>query len=789
VDFDRLKIRLRGPLRWGMELARIPPSVRPHLQDRLVRSVTSRAKSFARGGRMWAGTEVYWPQPGVADVGILEVAAPGPGEVLIQTDFTAVSPGTERAFLNFVPGVVAKFPLRPGYSGAGTVVQVGRGVTHVGPGARVACTETVPHASLAVVRAERVFPIPAAASAADAAFLQLAIIAQYGLRRGRVGRGERVVVVGAGLIAQLAARIARAWGAKGVAVVASSSAKRSISLASGADQFVDLGRDPGALDRLRADVVVEVTGSPDALEAAARAAAPEGRIVLLGSTRGLNRGVDFDALLRDRELSLVGAHISTLTDDRPTPEDTTYREEAHEALGLLVGGRLRIDSLITDVVNPLDAAVFYRRLCRGDHDIVGALLDWGKLDDERRCRRSFALLPPRDMLRKGRAYDQDEGPPSLLTTPPRWLVEGLDALPSGGGVLRFGLIGCGGMGARHAAAIRSAPNTELVATMDADGNLARDLAAGAFHTSRLEELLARPDVDAVLIATPNHVHDVVGIQAARAGKHVVMEKPMAQNLVRAESLLAACRASDVALSVGYCFRYAPEVRAARRIVERGLLGRLLSVQLTCYFDKPPAYYGSGRTGRTHSDWRSSREKSGGGVMIMNMSHQLDQIRFILGQDVMRVTSAVAGTLDCPQGVEVEDAIAAQVEFPGGAVGSLFGTCFARGLGNQVEIRILGEAGSLILDPPARFFTLHGGEGVSAGRWYGFGPMPKVDVHATYLAWFAAAVLEGRRPEIAGEDGLAVQAWMDAIYEAADTGRSTLVSLPAEPQMAASAAER
>jgi predicted dehydrogenase len=208
------------------------------------------------------------------------------------------------------------------------------------------------------------------------------------------------------------------------------------------------------------------------------------------------------------------------------------------------------------------------------------------------------------------------------------------------------------------------------------------------------------------------------------------------------------------------------------------------VQLTCYFDKVPAYYGSGRTGRTHSDWRASREKSGGGVMIMNMSHQLDQIRYVLGEDITRVVSALAPTIDSPQGVEVEDAISASVEFGGGAVGSFYGTCFARGLGNQIEIRILGDAGSLILDPPARFLTLRGGDGIVPGRWYAFGPLPKVDVHATYLAWFADAVLEARPPEITGEDGRAVQAWMEAIYDAARTGRATTVAATPEGGSAA-----
>jgi predicted dehydrogenase len=313
--------------------------------------------------------------------------------------------------------------------------------------------------------------------------------------------------------------------------------------------------------------------------------------------------------------------------------------------------------------------------------------------------------------------------------------------------------------------------------MDPEAALARELAGDAFSTTSLEELLARRDVDAVLVATPNHLHESIGIAAARAGKHVVMEKPIACTLAGADELVAACRRADVALSVGYSFRYAPDIRAARRIVERGLLGRILSVQLTCYFDKSPAYFGSGRTNRTHSDWRASREKSGGGVLVMNMSHQLDQLRYILGEDVTRVVSAVAAVVDSPYGVEVEDLVSASCEFAGGATGTISGTCFARGLDNQIDIRVLGDAGTLVLDPPARFFTLLGEADVAPGRWYGFGRLPKVDVHAAYLAWFADAVLCGRKPEISGEDGRAVQAWMDAIYESARVGRPVAVALP------------
>ena len=748
-----------------MELLRIAPGIRPHLQDRLLRSGMARVKALRHGGRMWAGTEIYWLRPGRADVGILELPAAGSGEVLVRSDLTAVSPGTERALLNLMPGTSARFPLRPGYSGVGTVVAVGSGVTAFKPGDMVACTETIYHASLALVRKERVFALPTGASAEDAAFLQLLIIAQQAIRKGRLKPGEKVAIVGAGLIGQLALQLARAWGAEYVAMVASSPAKRDLSLRCGAHEFISLADDPQGATGLASDVVIEVTGSPEALVLAAQAAAHSGRVVLLGSTRGVNRELDFDRLLRPKELSLIGAHISTVTDSAGPDSPPTYQDEAHHALALLAAGKLDVGKIITHRLNPLEAPFFYRDLCRGDRDVVGAVFDWKQLEDKQRCRRSFFLMPPRDLFRRGRAFDQNDGPPSVLRRPLPWLVHDVDALPSNRGVLRFGLIGCGGMGARHAEAIRSAPNTRLVATMDPDVRLASELASGAFYTTRVEDLLARDDIDAVLIATPNHFHDSIGIQAARAGKHIIVEKPMAPTLERADTFLAACREAGVALSVGYSFRYMPEIRVARRLVEQGVLGRLLAVQLTCYLDKPPSYYGSGYTNRVHSDWRASMEKSGGGVMIMNMSHQLDQLRYIVGRDLARVTS-VSGTLDSPPWVQVEDVISVSGEFEGGAICNFFGTCFTRGIENQIEIRLLGDAGSIVLEQPFRFLTLRGMDGVAPGRWHAFGKLPKVDVHMMYLAWFADSVLRGERPELSGEDGRAVQAWMEATYESA-----------------------
>jgi 2-desacetyl-2-hydroxyethyl bacteriochlorophyllide A dehydrogenase len=759
-----LKSKFRKPVRRILEVAGVPPGVRPHLQDRLARSITARLRALARLGQMWVGTEIVWMRPGAVVTGVVELPAPGAGEVLVRTDFTAVSPGTERAFLNFVPGVSATFPLRPGYSGSGTVLRAGRGVP-LRVGQRVACTG-VQHASIALLPAERTFALDDRIDLEAAAFLELAIIAQQGVRKGHIQPGSRVGVIGGGLVGLLAAQVARAAGAS-VTVIAGSAAKRSAALATGADRFVALDRAGVDLAELACEAVIEATGSPDALAVATEAVTSGGRVVLLGSTRGVNRGVDFDRLLRRKEITLVGAHISTVPHRPEAGSEVSYEREAAEALALLTTGDIDPRALVRDRINPLEAAVFYRRLCLGDSGIVGAVFDWRAIAIRQRARRSFALLPPSDLMRPGRPFDMNDGPPSIVPRPRALppLLSARTLLPPAGGPLRFALIGCGGMGARHADAIRRAPNATLVAALDTNVVLARELAGDGFYTSRLSELLARSDVDAVFIATPNHTHHVIGIEAAHAGKHVIVEKPMAQSLAAADQLLDACRKAGVALSVGYSFRYAAEVQAARRLIEQGVLGRLLSVQLTMYLDKPTSYWGSGYMGRTHSTWRTSFEHSGGGMLVMNMSHQLDQIRYLVGKDLSQV-NAVSGVLDSPPGVEVDDVISIACEFQDGAIGSFFGSCCARGLENLIEIRLVGDAGTIMLDQTSRFYTLRALDGIAPGRWHDLGPLPKVDVNLSYVAWFADAVLHGRRPDLSGEDGRAIQAWIEAVYESA-----------------------
>src|SRR5437763_15185560 len=184
-----------------------------------------------RGGR-WLG----WRITGFTALLPVEVAHPGGGRVTALPASSVVSPGTERARYLKLPN--ASFGLgMPGYTAAGRVIAVGPGVDGFQEGERVA-VDGGPHGTLATAPAAKVYPIPDGVATPDAALIKLAVIAGHGVRRGRIGAGDGVVVVGAGIIGLLAQRLAAADGASAEAVIARTTAREEAALAGGAKRFL-----------------------------------------------------------------------------------------------------------------------------------------------------------------------------------------------------------------------------------------------------------------------------------------------------------------------------------------------------------------------------------------------------------------------------------------------------------------------------------------------------------------------------------------------------------------------
>jgi L-iditol 2-dehydrogenase len=297
------------------------------------------------------------------------------GAALVRTESTAISAGTEIAhYLGRTAQRPANSqePYLPGYCFAGIVERVGPGCDGLQIGQRV--TGQLPHASAVITDARQLVRAPDDVSAAEVAMSQLACIALNGVRAASVQLGERVAVVGAGLVGLLAARLAFLGGARGITVVDPIAERGRV-----AAEFVPgdwLIPSESIARGQRFPVVIEATGAAAAVAPALELAAPGGRVILLGSTRGAVPELDVYATIHRNGLHLIGAHIST-TPEVATPHDKWTEAANREVIFELMRGKdLVIEPLCSDVIRPQAAPAMYASLAREPHAHLGVVIDW-----------------------------------------------------------------------------------------------------------------------------------------------------------------------------------------------------------------------------------------------------------------------------------------------------------------------------------------------------------------------------------------------------------------------------
>jgi len=341
--------------------------------------------------------------------------------------------------------------------------------------------------------------------------------------------------------------------------------------------------------------------------------------------------------------------------------------------------------------------------------------------------------------------------------------------------LGIGLVGCGDIAPAHAKALAEADSARLVACMDVVASSAKGLADqyGVPHTTDLAELLALPDVDAVTVATPAFTHADVVEQAAKAGKAVLCEKPLAADLPDADRIIAACRTAGVALATCFPRRNLGAAKWTRDLIQSGALGDVIAIRLRNLEEKADCYWTGGYSGRTTTDWRKSRAQSGGGVIITNLSHHLDLARVMTG---LEVVSVYAQTGTFVTHVEVEDVGVACLRYENGAIGTLEGaSCFYGGTPEPgiVVLATKGQSRFGLWRGACDVYLTEEAAGLPAREWTTreFEDSIQVEVYDD----FAAAVREGRPPSSTGEDGRKALETVVAIYRSARTGQP--VSLP------------
>ncbi len=337
--------------------------------------------------------------------------------------------------------------------------------------------------------------------------------------------------------------------------------------------------------------------------------------------------------------------------------------------------------------------------------------------------------------------------------------------------LSVGLVSCGEIALQHQQSIAPLDSVKIVACMDVNKVVAKDMGerCGCPHFTRCEDLLALDEVEAVLISTPHYLHAPLTIQAAEAGKHVMVEKPIATTDKDASAMIAACRRNRVKLKTIFPSRYGATAIKAREIVRSGAIGKVAFVTLVSLGHKKASYWTGGFTGRVKTNWRQSKEKAGGGFLVMNFIHNIDLIRFLTGLEADTVY-AEHDTFSTP--VEVEDAITVALRYANGAIGAITGATFAYGRGASTS-DIAGTKGHMVLGDPLKVFLSRPHRDMKAGEWLEF-PGARVDGRAESARKFAEDVRRNRTPDITGEDGRAALRVCLAAYESAAKKRPVRV---------------
>lgn len=320
-----------------------------------------------------------------------------------------------------------------------------------------------------------------------------------------------------------------------------------------------------------------------------------------------------------------------------------------------------------------------------------------------------------------------------------------------------------------------ARNAELTAVFSRTPEVTREVAAqfGARPASSVADLLAQ-DLDAIYLASPPAVHREQTLACARAGKHVLCEKPLGLDVPEVDSMIAACATAGVRLGTAFMMRFHAQHQAAHRWVQAGRLGRpvFARAQLSCWYPPIPGA------------WRQDPATGGGGALIDLGGHCLDLLEWFFGP-VAAVGCLTSRTVHA---YASEDNAVVSLRFVNGALGVVETSFAVPDEASPNRLELYGSRGSILAtgtigqesrgDMTARFGDAEGvyapGQGQRPLAGEPIDP-PPVNTYQAEIEDFSQAVLDGREPTVDARRGRRSQILLAACYEAARTGRTREVT--------------
>jgi len=328
-----------------------------------------------------------------------------------------------------------------------------------------------------------------------------------------------------------------------------------------------------------------------------------------------------------------------------------------------------------------------------------------------------------------------------------------------GPILRVAIMGLGSYGTRVADAMQTCTKAKLVGVIS--GTPSKITAwqtkygipeKNCYNYENFDNIKNNPDIDAVYIITPNALHKDEAIRVAKAGKHVISEKPMALNAKEGEEMIAACKKANVKLLVGYRMHFEPKTLEVIRMRKDGELGKILFFQGLSGF----------RIGDP-TQWRLNKQLAGGGSLMDIGIYSINGARYMIGEDPIWVTAEETKTDKDKFKEGVDQTIQFQLGFPSGAVASCLSTYDMNGLD---KFYLNGEKGFAEMQPST-------GYGPIKGRTHkGELTQPHMTHQTVQMEEMSDIILNGKQPVVPvdGEEALKDLKIIDAIYAACKSGK-------------------
>jgi predicted dehydrogenase len=336
---------------------------------------------------------------------------------------------------------------------------------------------------------------------------------------------------------------------------------------------------------------------------------------------------------------------------------------------------------------------------------------------------------------------------------------------SDGPVLRVAIMGLGSYGTRVAEAMQSCKNARLTGVISGTPSKITNWqskynipAKNCYNYDNFDNIKNNPDIDAVYVITPNALHHDQVIRVAKAGKHVICEKPMALNAKEGEEMITACKKAGVKLLVGYRMHFEPNTLEVVHMRKAGDFGKILFFQGLCGF-----------TIGDPNQWRLNRQLAGGGSLMDIGIYAINGSRYMIGTDPVWVTAQETKTDPVKFKEGVDETIQFEMGFPDGAVASCLSTY---NMNNLDRFFLNGRDGFAELFPATGYGPIQGRTNK--------GPLnePIVTHQTVQMDAMAGIILQNKVPEIPvdGEEALKDLKIIDAIYEAVRTGRRMPLAL-------------